>query len=49
MKRFKENPNLMFKRRTGFVKEDHPVVNVDGTSKKDPGYNAIRLETNYLF
>jgi len=49
VKRFKEDPNLMFKIRTAFVKEDHKVTNLDGTFKKDPSYNAIRLEMNYLF
>ncbi len=49
VKRFKENPNLMFKMRTAFVREDHKVANLDGTFKKDPTYNAIRLEMNYLF
>ncbi len=49
VKRFKENPNLMFKMRTAFVTEDHKVANIDGTFKKDPTYNAVRLEMNYLF
>lgn len=49
VKRFKENPNLMFKMRTAFVTEDHRVTNADGTFKKDPTYNAVRLEMNYLF
>jgi hypothetical protein len=49
VKRFKDNPNLMFKIRTAFVKQDHKVKNLDGTFKKDPSYNAIRLEMNYLF
>jgi len=49
VKRFKENPNLMFKMRTAFVREDHRVANLDGTFKKDPTYNAVRLEMNYLF
>jgi len=49
VKRFKENPNLMFKMRTAFVKEDHRVKNLDGSFKKDPTYNSVRLEMNYLF
>ena len=49
VKRFKENPNLIFKLRTGFVKEDHKVANIDGTFKKNPSYNDVRLEINYLF
>ncbi|CAA6811290.1 MAG: Unknown protein [uncultured Sulfurovum sp.] len=49
VKRFKENPNLLIKMRTGFVSEDHKVANVDGTFKKDPSYNAVRFEMNYLF
>ncbi len=49
VKRFKDNPNLMFKMRTAFVREDHKVANIDGTFKKDPTYNAVRLEMNYLF
>jgi len=49
IKRFKENPNLFFKIRTAFVTEDHKVKNLDGSLKKDPTYNTIRLEMNYLF
>ncbi|CAA6827253.1 MAG: Unknown protein [uncultured Sulfurovum sp.] len=49
VKRFKENPNLLMKLRTGFVTEDHKVANLDGSFKKDPSYNAVRLEMNYLF
>ena len=49
VKRFKENPNFMMKMRTGFVSSDHKVANLDGSFKKDPSYNAVRLEMNYLF
>ena len=49
VKRFKDNPNLLFKVRSAFVKEDHRVANLDGTFKKDPSYNELRLEMNYLF
>jgi hypothetical protein len=49
IKRFKENPNLLLKMRSAFVKEDHKVANIDGSYKKDPSYNAVRLEMNYLF
>jgi hypothetical protein len=49
VKRFKDNPNFMMKIRTGFVREDHKVANLDGSFKKDPTYNAVRLEMNYLF
>jgi len=49
VKRFKEHPNFLMKMRTAFVKEDHKVANADGTFKKDPSYNAVRLEMNYLF
>lgn len=49
VKRFKDNPNFMMKMRTGFVKEDHKVANIDGSFKKDPSYNTVRLEMNYLF
>ncbi len=49
IKRFKDNPNLMFKMRTAFVRENHRVANIDGTFKKDPTYNTVRLEMNYLF
>ena len=49
VKCFKDNPNLMFKMRTAFVREDHKVANLDGTFKKDPTYNSVRLEMNYLF
>ena len=49
VKRFKEDPNLLFKIRTAFVSEDHKVSNLDGSFKKDPSHNAVRLEVNYLF
>ncbi|CAA6822599.1 MAG: Unknown protein [uncultured Sulfurovum sp.] len=49
VKRFKEHPNFMVKLRTGFVTQDHKVANLDGSFKKDPSYNAVRLEMNYLF
>ncbi|CAA6810079.1 MAG: Unknown protein [uncultured Sulfurovum sp.] len=49
VKRFEEHPNFMMKVRTGFVTEDHKVANLDGSFKKDPTYNAVRLEMNYLF
>ncbi|HHS92050.1 MAG TPA: outer membrane porin, OprD family [Campylobacterales bacterium] len=49
IKRFKKHPNLLMKMRTGFVEQDHQVANADGTFKKDPSYNAVRLEMNYLF
>jgi len=49
VKHFKDNPNLMFKIRTAFVREDHKVLNLDASFKKDPTYNSIRLEMNYLF
>jgi len=49
IKRFKEHPNFLMKMRTGFVQQDHKVANADGTFKKDPSYNAVRLEMNYLF
>lgn len=49
VKRFKDTPNLLMKVRTGFVSEDHKVANADGTYKKDPSYNSVRLEMNYLF
>jgi len=49
VKRFKDYPNFMTKLRTAFVTEDHKVLNLDGTYKKDPSYNEIRLEMNYLF
>ena len=49
IKRFEEHPNLLLKMRSIMVKEDHRVSNIDGTYKKDPSYNALRLEMNYLF
>ena len=49
IKRFTENPNLLLKLRSTFVKEDHKIANIDGSYKKDPSYNAVRLEMNYLF
>jgi len=49
VKHFKDNPNLIFKIRTAFVREEHKVLNLDGTFKKDPTYNSMRLEMNYLF
>ena len=49
VKRFKNYPNFMTKLRTAFVKEDHKVLNLDGTYKQDPSYNEVRLEMNYLF
>ncbi|CAA6823932.1 MAG: Unknown protein [uncultured Sulfurovum sp.] len=49
VKRFKDTPNFMMKMRTGFITENHKVANLDGSFKKDPSYNAVRLEMNYLF
>ena len=49
IKRFEEHPNFMMKVRTGFLEEDHRVANADGSFKKNPSYNAFRLEVNYLF
>ncbi len=49
IKRFEDNPNLFLKLRSIMVKEDHKVANLDGTFKKDPTYNALRLEMDYLF
>jgi len=49
VKRFKEHPNFITKLRTAIVKEQNPVLNRDGTYKKDPSYHEIRLEMNYLF
>jgi len=49
IKRFKEYPNFMIKLRTGFIHEDHKVANLDGSLKKNPSYNDIRVEMNYLF
>ena len=49
IKRFKDNPNLLLKLRSIFVKEDHKIANLDGSYKVDPSYNALRLEMNYLF
>jgi len=49
IKRFEENPNILLKLRSAFVKEDHKVLNIDGSHKKDPSYNDVRLEINYLF
>jgi len=49
IKRFEEHPNFLMKVRTGFLDEDHRVANADGSFKKDPSYNAFRLEMNYLF
>jgi hypothetical protein len=49
IKRFEAYPNFLMKVRTSFVEEDHKVANADGSFKKDPSYNAFRLEMNYLF
>ncbi len=49
IKRFEENPNLFLKLRSIVLREDHKVTNIDGTFKKDPSYNALRLEMDYLF
>ncbi len=49
IKRFEENPNLFLKLRSIMVREDHKIANLDGSYKKDPSYNALRLEMDYLF
>jgi len=49
VKRFKEYPNFMAKIRTAFINERHRVLNLDGSYKKDPTYNEVRIEMNYLF
>lgn len=48
-KNFKNYPNVQVKLRSIIVKENHKVQNQDGSYKKDPSYNALRLELNYLF
>ena len=49
VKRFTNYPNLFFKLRTAFVTEEHHIKNEDGSLKKDPTSNSIRMEMNYLF
>ncbi len=44
IKQFHKYPNLTTKLRTAFVNQDHKI-----TDKKDPSYNEVRLELNYLF
>jgi len=49
IKRFNKYPNFMAKLRSIYVQEDHRVLNLNGSYKKDPSYKALRLEMNYLF
>ena len=49
VKHFTNHPNLFFKVRTALMREDHSVKNIDGSFKKNPTNNAMRLEINYLF
>jgi len=49
VKRYSNHPNFLTKIRTAFIKEDHKIQNQDGSYKKNPSYNEIRLEMNYLF
>jgi len=49
VKRFKDHPNFITKIRTAFVNEENPVLNSDGSYKRDPSYQEVRLEMNYLF
>jgi hypothetical protein len=43
------NPNLYFKSRIGINRGKSDTLTGDGTIKKDPSYNEIRFELNYLF
>jgi len=49
VKRFKSIPNFHTKLRTAFVKGDSHTIAGDNSIKKDPSYNEVRLEFNYLF
>jgi len=42
-------PNLSTKLRTAFVNGENNIISKNNTTKKDPSYNEIRLEMNYLF
>ena len=49
VKRFKALPNFQSKLRAAFVNGDRDTMAKDNSIKKDPSYNEVRLEFNYLF
>jgi len=49
LKYFNSIPNLYLKTRFAHVEGDSKNVSIDGTVKKDPSYNELRFEMNYLF
>jgi len=49
VKRFKALPNFQTKLRAAFVNGETDTIAKDNSIKKDPSYNEVRLELNYLF
>jgi len=49
VKRFKALPNFQTKFRAAFVDGKTDTIAKDNSIKKDPSYNEVRLELNYLF
>ena len=49
LKYFDSTPNLYLKTRFAHVEGDSKNISIDGVVKKDPSYNELRLEINYLF
>jgi hypothetical protein len=49
LKYFESMPNLYIKTRLAYVDGESQNLSEDGTVKKDPSYNELRFEVNYLF
>ncbi|MCK5854327.1 MAG: OprD family outer membrane porin [Sulfurovaceae bacterium] len=49
LKFFESMPNLYLKMRMAYVNGESKNLAQDGTVKKDPSYNELRFEMNYLF
>jgi len=49
LKYFESMPNLYIKTRLAHVNGESKNLALDGTVKKDPSYNELRFEMNYLF
>ena len=49
IKHYKSIPNFRTKLRAAFVNGDTQTIAKDNSLKKDPSYNEVRLEFNYLF
>ncbi|RUM73588.1 MAG: hypothetical protein DSZ11_05550 [Sulfurovum sp.] len=49
LKYFDSIPNLYLKMRMAHVDGESKEMALDGTVKKDPSYNELRFEVNYLF